>query len=63
MNVVNARVKDWERRPYKLMADDGYFYGRGTLDDKTGAVAADHLAMGGCLMLPPFRLKNTECGA
>jgi acetylornithine deacetylase/succinyl-diaminopimelate desuccinylase-like protein len=34
MDVVAARAEDWERDPFKLIEQDGYFYGRGTADIK-----------------------------
>ena len=39
LDVVEAKRSDWERDPFKLVEEDGYFYGRGTSDDKQGAVA------------------------
>jgi acetylornithine deacetylase/succinyl-diaminopimelate desuccinylase-like protein len=39
MDVVEARREDWSRDPFTLGEEDGYFYGRGTLDDKQGVVA------------------------
>ena len=39
MDVVDARPEDWKRDPYKLIEEDGYFYGRGTVDNKAGVVA------------------------
>ena len=36
MDVVDALPKDWERDPFTLVEEDGYFFGRGTLDDKFG---------------------------
>ncbi len=39
MDVVEARRDDWSRDPFALGEEDGYFYGRGTLDDKQGVVA------------------------
>lgn len=39
MDVVDARPEDWKRDPYKLIEEDGYFYGRGTIDNKAGIVA------------------------
>lgn len=39
MDVVDARPEDWQRDPYKLIEEGGYFYGRGTIDNKAGVVA------------------------
>ena len=39
MDVVDARPEDWQRNPYKLIEEGGYFYGRGTIDNKAGVVA------------------------
>jgi acetylornithine deacetylase/succinyl-diaminopimelate desuccinylase-like protein len=39
MDVVDARPEDWERDPYKLIEENGYFFGRGVLDNKTGVVS------------------------
>ncbi len=36
MDVVDALAKDWARAPYKLTEEDGYFFGRGTADNKYG---------------------------
>ena len=36
MDVVDALPEDWERDPFTLIEEDGYFFGRGTLDDKFG---------------------------
>ena len=36
MDVVDAMPEDWERDPFTLVEEDGYFFGRGTLDDKFG---------------------------
>lgn len=36
MDVVDALAKDWERDPFTLIEEDGYFFGRGTADDKLG---------------------------
>src|SRR5690242_3319558 len=37
LDVVEARREDWSLDPFKLTEKDGYFYGRGTSDDKDGA--------------------------
>jgi acetylornithine deacetylase/succinyl-diaminopimelate desuccinylase-like protein len=39
MDVVDARPQDWERDPFKLIEENGTFYGRGTLDNKAGVAA------------------------
>ncbi|MFN3943728.1 MAG: M20/M25/M40 family metallo-hydrolase [Allosphingosinicella sp.] len=39
MDVVDARPEDWERDPFTLIEEDGYFFGRGTGDNKTGITA------------------------
>jgi acetylornithine deacetylase/succinyl-diaminopimelate desuccinylase-like protein len=39
LDVVEARREDWERDPFELIEEGGYFYGRGTGDDKQGVVA------------------------
>lgn len=36
MDVVDALRSDWERDPFTLVEEDGYFFGRGTMDDKFG---------------------------
>jgi hypothetical protein len=40
LDVVPALKSDWTTDPFKLVEKDGYFYGRGTSDDKQGAVGA-----------------------
>jgi acetylornithine deacetylase/succinyl-diaminopimelate desuccinylase-like protein len=37
IDVVAARREDWERDPYTLIEEGGYFYGRGAADDKAMA--------------------------
>ena len=39
MDVVAAKREDWQRDPYTLIEENGYFFGRGTYDDKQGVVA------------------------
>jgi acetylornithine deacetylase/succinyl-diaminopimelate desuccinylase-like protein len=42
LDVVEARREDWSFDPFKLTEKDGYFYGRGTIDDKSmAAIFAD----------------------
>src|SRR5210317_1104586 len=36
MDVVDAIRSDWERDPFTLIEEDGFFFGRGTSDNKTG---------------------------
>ena len=36
MDVVDALPEDWERDPFTLIEEDGYFFGRGTQDNKYG---------------------------
>ncbi len=36
MDVVDALPEDWERDPFTLIEEDGYFFGRGSFDDKFG---------------------------
>ena len=37
LDVVEAKREDWTRDPFTLIEDGGYFYGRGTHDDKAQA--------------------------
>lgn len=37
IDVVEARRSDWTRDPFTLIEENGYFYGRGTTDDKAQA--------------------------
>jgi acetylornithine deacetylase/succinyl-diaminopimelate desuccinylase-like protein len=39
MDVVDARPEDWTRDPFKLIEEGGYFFGRGTTDNKAGVTA------------------------
>ena len=42
LDVVAAKREDWTRDPFKLIEEKGYYYGRGTVDDKAmAAVWAD----------------------
>lgn len=36
MDVVDAMREDWERDPFTMVEENGYFFGRGTFDDKGG---------------------------
>src|SRR6187402_1656855 len=45
IDVVEANRADWERDPFKLVEEDGFFYARGSSDDKAmAAVFADSMA-------------------
>jgi len=37
IDVVDAKRADWERDPFKLIEEGGFFYGRGASDDKAMA--------------------------
>ena len=37
LDVVEARREDWARDPFRLVEEGGYYYGRGTIDDKAQA--------------------------
>ncbi len=39
MDVVDALREDWERDPFKLIEENGNFYGRGVIDNKAGVAA------------------------
>ncbi len=39
LDVVEARPEDWSVDPFKLTEQDGWFYGRGTIDMKDGDAA------------------------
>lgn len=38
MDVVDALPEDWERAPFTLTSEEGYFFGRGTMDNKYGVM-------------------------
>lgn len=37
IDVVDAKRADWEREPFKLIEEGGFFFGRGSADDKAMA--------------------------
>jgi acetylornithine deacetylase/succinyl-diaminopimelate desuccinylase-like protein len=39
MDVVTAKREEWQRDPYTLVEENGFFYGRGTFDIKGGLTA------------------------
>ncbi|PMZ42333.1 peptidase M20, partial [Pseudomonas sp. GW247-3R2A] len=44
LDVVEAKRADWVRDPFTLIDEGGYYYGRGTVDDKAmAAVWADSM--------------------
>ena len=44
LDVVEAKREDWSRDPFTLVEEGGYFYGRGTSDDKAqAAIWADSM--------------------
>ena len=44
IDVVEANREDWKRDPFKLVEEDGFFYARGSADDKAmAAVFADSM--------------------
>ena len=44
LDVVEAKREDWTRDPFTMIEENGYFYGRGTFDDKAQvAVWVDNL--------------------
>jgi len=45
LDVVEARKEDWTTDPFRLVEKDGFYYGRGTTDDKAmAAIWVDMLA-------------------
>jgi acetylornithine deacetylase/succinyl-diaminopimelate desuccinylase-like protein len=42
IDVVDAKQEDWGTDPFKLVERDGYYYGRGTIDDKAMAAGFVH---------------------
>jgi acetylornithine deacetylase/succinyl-diaminopimelate desuccinylase-like protein len=45
IDVVDAKRADWEREPFKLIEEEGFFYGRGAADDKAMAAVFLDLMM------------------
>jgi len=65
VDVVEAKREDWTRDPFKLIEEDGYFYARGAVDDKSmAAIWVDTLVR--CLQdddRPPRTVKLAlTCG-
>lgn len=45
IDVVEAKREDWERDPFKLVEENGFFYARGASDDKAmAAIFTDSMA-------------------
>ena len=65
LDVVEAKREDWTRDPFVLVEENGYFYGRGTSDDKAhGAIFTDTMARlqaAGTRLRRPVKLALT-CG-
>ncbi|MEQ1820312.1 MAG: M20/M25/M40 family metallo-hydrolase [Terricaulis sp.] len=57
IDVVDARREDWERDPFTLIEENGYFYARGSADDK--AMAAVFLDLMIRLREENFRPRRT----
>jgi len=45
LDVVEAKPEDWSVPPFTLLEKDGYFYGRGTLDDKAMAAIFSEIVL------------------
>jgi acetylornithine deacetylase/succinyl-diaminopimelate desuccinylase-like protein len=65
IDVVEAKREDWERDPFVLVEEGGYFYGRGSSDDKAhAAIFTDtmvRLKQAGTHLRRPLKLALT-CG-
>ncbi len=65
IDVVEAKREDWTRDPFVLVEEGGYFYGRGTSDDKAHAsIFTDtlvRLKQAGTKLRRPLKLALT-CG-
>lgn len=57
IDVVDARREDWERDPFTLVEENGYFYARGAADDK--AMAAVFLDLMVRMKREGFRPRRT----
>jgi acetylornithine deacetylase/succinyl-diaminopimelate desuccinylase-like protein len=65
LDVVEAKREDWTRDPFVLVEENGYFYGRGSSDDKAHAAiftdALTRLKQAGTKLRRPLKLALT-CG-
>lgn len=57
IDVVDARREDWERDPFTLVEENGFFYGRGSADDN--AMAAVFLDLMVRMKRENFRPRRT----
>jgi len=56
IDVVEAKAEDWERDPFKLTEENGFFYARGASDDKAmAAIFTDSMVRWGKQSYKPRR--------
>ena len=57
LDVVAAKREDWQRDPFTLVEEDGFYYARGTVDDKAmAAIWADTMIRLKAGSTPPRRM-------
>src|SRR5271156_4493176 len=64
MDVVTANRGDWQRDPFRLIEENGYFFGRGTSDVKqeVALITTTFLARNGRGYVPTRGLLGAFCG-